>query len=95
MSLTEPQVYNKQDGINGYPCWAIYIGRPSKWGNPFVIGRDGNRKDVIKRYEAWLETQPKLKEEMKKELRGKDLLCYCSPLPCHGDVILRIANEPD
>lgn len=34
----------------------LYIGRPSKWGNPFVIGRDGSRADVIAKYRAWIVT---------------------------------------
>ena len=36
----------------------LYTGRPSKWGNPFVIGRDGSRADVIAKYRAWIVTQP-------------------------------------
>jgi len=32
----------------------VYIGRPSKWGNPFVIGRDGSRADVIAKYRTWI-----------------------------------------
>jgi len=69
----------------------IYIGRPSKWGNPFVIGRDGDRCDVVRKYEAWVQTQPALMTAL-PELKGKDLRCWCAPLPCHGDVLLRLAN---
>lgn len=71
----------------------VYIGRPSKWGNPFVIGRDGDRAEVIAKYEAWLLSRPALMESARRELRGKRLGCYCAPLPCHGDVLARIANE--
>jgi len=38
----------------------IYIGRPSKWDNPFVIGRDGSRKEVIAKYRAWVVAHPTL-----------------------------------
>jgi hypothetical protein len=38
----------------------IYIGRPSIWGNPFEIGKDGGRTDVIEKYEVWLNTVPEL-----------------------------------
>ena len=38
----------------------VYIGRPSQWGNPFQIGRDGTRAQVIARYERWLEEHPEL-----------------------------------
>jgi len=70
----------------------VYIGRPSKWGNPFMIGQDGNREEVISKYERWLETQPKLLADL-PELRGKVLGCFCAPLPCHGDILLRLAEE--
>jgi hypothetical protein len=71
----------------------IYIGRPSKWGNPFVIGEDGDRKAVLIRYKAWLQTQPELIADAKRVLKGKILGCWCSPKACHGDILLRIANE--
>ena len=70
---------------------AIYIGRPSKWGNPFVVARDGTRAEVISAYEVWLTSQPDLMADL-PELRGRDLVCHCAPLPCHGDVLLRLAN---
>lgn len=71
---------------------AVYIGRPSIWGNPFRIGVDGDRGQVIAKYEAWLSLQPSMLVKV-KELAGKDLLCWCSPQHCHGDVLLRIANQ--
>ena len=71
----------------------IYIGRPSVWGNPFEIGREGTRDQVIAKYEAWAKSNPDLVAKAKLELRGKNLVCWCSPLPCHGDVLLRIAND--
>lgn len=71
---------------------AVFIGRPSKWGNPFVIGKDGDRRTVILKFEKYLLERPELMEEARRELKGKDLVCYCSPSPCHGDVLLRIAN---
>jgi hypothetical protein len=71
----------------------VYIGRPSKWGNPFVIGRDGTRDEVIAKYESWLIKQPDLMDAL-PVLRGKTLACWCSPEPCHGDVLERLANQP-
>lgn len=82
------RVLNKRDSAAG-----VYIGRPSKFGNPFVIGRHGDRAAVIERYEQWLRSQPALIEAAKRELRGKSLVCWCAPLACHGDVLMRIANE--
>jgi len=67
----------------------IYIGRGSKWGNPFIIGRDGTRSEVIKEYEKWIKTQPHLVNSL-HELEGKVLGCHCKPKACHGDVLLKI-----
>lgn len=71
----------------------VYVGRPSKWGNPFTIGRDGTRQEVIGRYERWLLTQPELLAAL-PDLAGKTLACWCAPRPCHGDVLARLANAP-
>ena len=72
----------------------IYIGRPSKWGNPFVLGRDGTRSEVVAKYEAWLRMQPHLMSSL-HELRGKKLGCWCSPLACHGDVLVKLCHLTD
>src|SRR5690554_3305781 len=72
--LNMPKVLNKyKDGV---PAGAVYIGRPSKWGNPFVIGKDGDRDEVIAKYRQWLLAQPTLVEAAKRELAGKDLVCF-------------------
>jgi len=70
----------------------VYIGRPSKWGNPFIVGRDGTREQVIARYEQWLGEQPHLLAAL-HELTGKVLGCWCTPRLCHGDVLARLANQ--
>jgi hypothetical protein len=70
----------------------VYIGRPSKWGNPFAIGRDGTREQVIARYERWLLEQPELLAAL-PELAGKTLGCWCAPRACHGDVLARLARQ--
>ena len=86
-----PKVYNKHK--RNAPSNAVYIGRPSKWGNPYAIGKDGSRAEVIAKYRAYLRQNPELITEVKRELAGKDLICFCSPLPCHGDVLIEVANE--
>ena len=73
-------------------AYDVYIGRPSPFGNPFVIGRDGDRAAVIGRYRAWLLAQPALVERVRRELVGKVRGCWCAPLPCHGDVLADIAE---
>ncbi len=71
----------------------VYIGRPGKWGNPFHIGRDGNRDSVCDQHEAWVRAQPELVAAIKRELKGKILGCHCKPLRCHGDTLAKIAEE--
>ena len=70
----------------------VRIDRRTKWGNPFKIGVDGTREEVIAKYEAWIKTQPALLAAL-PELRGKVLGCWCAPKPCHGDVLARLAGE--
>lgn len=70
----------------------VYIGRPSKWGNPFKLGRGDNREEVLERYRAWLMQQPHLLAAL-HELRGKVLGCWCHPNLCHGDVLAELANS--
>lgn len=81
----------------------VYIGRPSKWGNPFVIAKgdgpasDGQtvvltREEAVARYREYIESKPFLMAEAQRELRGKILGCWCAPKACHGDILLRIAN---
>jgi hypothetical protein len=83
------RVLNKHKA--GIPASAVYIGRGSKWGNPFRIGPDGERAAVIANYEHWLCHQHDLLRAL-DELRGRDLVCFCAPLGCHGDLLLRLAN---
>lgn len=71
---------------------AVYIGRPSKWGNPFIIGVHGNRKQVIEKYKAYILSKPQLLASL-HELRGKTLVCYCKLKPCHGDVLINLINQ--
>lgn len=85
-----PKVFNKND--KSIPIDAVYIGRPSKWGNPFVIGKAGNRQQVIELYKKYLLSSPGLLFRL-EELRGKDLICWCVPEACHGDVLIELANE--
>jgi hypothetical protein len=70
----------------------VFIGRPSKWGNPFRAGRDGTREECIAKHAAWIRTQPDLMESV-GELYGKVLGCWCAPKPCHGDTLVALANE--
>lgn len=70
----------------------VYIGRPSPWGNPFEIGHDGTREEVIQKYAEWIKKQPHLMAKI-HELKGKTLGCWCAPRPCHGDVLAKLAEQ--
>lgn len=72
----------------------VQITRPSKWGNPFRIGPDGTRAEVLEKYAAWIRTQPELVRAAKLELRGKRLGCVCVPKACHGHILAAIAEQP-
>jgi Domain of unknown function (DUF4326) len=70
------------------------LGLPaSKWANPFRIGRDGTREQVIAKHKRWLPSQPRLLAAL-QELRGQTLGCHCAPRACHCDTLLELANAP-
>lgn len=69
----------------------VLIDRRTKWGNPFIIGRDGNRTEVIYKYRVWINTNKELKS-MLHELKGKRLGCCCKPKLCHGDILVEMVE---
>lgn len=73
----------------------IRIDRKTRWGNPFVMGRDGDRDEVCEKYRTWLWDQ--IRNEAVTiadlaELDGKKLGCHCAPLRCHGDTLSAAAR---
>lgn len=88
--MSHPLVVNKRKAP-----YDVYIGRPSKWGNPFMITPHCGRSEVLLKYRAWIfhPDQDELRNAARKELFGKVLGCYCAPLACHGDILAEIANE--
>lgn len=80
--------------VHGVPDGSVYIGRGSKWGNPFKIGVSGTREEVIEKYRKLLYAKIENGKVPLKDLaalHGKDLVCYCAPKPCHGDVLEKAA----
>jgi len=90
MTNSTPRVLNRKHKQSS--TTVIYVGRPTKWGNPFIIGKHGTREQVIELYRKWLTTNKFLMADL-IELRGHDLECWCAPLPCHADVLLELANK--
>ena len=72
----------------------VQICRPGQWGNPFLIGLDGNRAECVEKYRHWIKTQPKLLAQLPM-LKGKRLGCYCTPLPCHGSILVELVEALD
>lgn len=95
--LMMPRVLNKR--TDKIPSDAVYVGRPSKWGNIFSH-KEGTLaqykvstvEEAIEAYETYIMFNDKLSSEL-HELKGKDLVCWCTPSPCHADILLRLANE--
>ena len=85
-----PRLYNIR--LHGRPKGAVLIDRTTPLGNPFIIGRDGSREEVIEKNRKRVCDDPKLMEQV-MALRGQDLLCWCWPNPCHGDFYLEVANK--
>ena len=80
----------------------VYIGRPSKWGNPFSHLEDskqskfkvGSRKEAIESFKEWItKGEGQYLLEDLHELKGKTLGCWCKPKSCHGDILLELANQ--
>jgi hypothetical protein len=80
----------------GHPD-CVYIGRDYKefsdegWGNPFHIGPDGTREEVLVKYREWILGNEYLLKRL-PALKGKLLGCWCKPLECHGDVLAELVN---
>lgn len=79
---------------SGIPAGAVYIGRGSRWGNPYVIGKHGDRNSVCDQYETDLKHKIQNNEVTLEDLaalHGKDLVCFCAPLRCHGHTLEQAA----
>ena len=78
------------------PPNTVYVGRPSTWGNPFIVADGVQPRDAVNQYRAWLyrNAPNSLIAIIQRNLRGKHLACWC-PIgqPCHGDVLLELANR--
>jgi Domain of unknown function (DUF4326) len=84
------QLLNKHK--DGSPTDAVYIGRGSPLGNPYVIGQHGTRPEVIEKYKGWLtgkiqEKDPVIMKALSELKEDSRLLCFCHPAQCHGSVI--------
>ena len=83
-------VHHRRETIVG----GVYIGRPSGFGNPFVIGVHGDWAEVIARFREYAVDRcyrdPAFRAAV-ASLHGRRLVCWCAPAPCHGQVLLELA----
>lgn len=70
----------------------IYIGRPSIWGNPYIMDADHDRDDVLDCYNDYIRSETELLIKL-HTLKDKTLGCFCSPLRCHGDILKELIEE--
>lgn len=79
------------------PAFDVYMGRRGPFGNPYVIGPDGNREEVIRKFRVHFYERLKIDPAWKKlveDLRGKRLACHCTPMACHVDVYIEYLESP-
>lgn len=91
--MQRPDVVSKRKGyveLEG----DVYVGRPSPWGNPFAIGKDGSRRDVIEQYRQWIADRPELVRQLWDEAPWR-LVCWCAPAACHADVLADLLADAD
>ena len=92
-----PKVWNKRDP--NCPKDAVYVGRPTKWGNPYSHQNNtlaefkvDSKAEAIEAFRDMVRADPEFQIEIVLALSGKDLVCFCAPRPCHADILLEIAN---
>lgn len=88
---------HKQTSPNGLPI--VYVGRPSKWGNPYKVGDNGNgvtittRAAMIELFTIYAKKHLELDSHWLDDLKGKNLSCWCGlDEKCHADVLLQLAT---
>jgi len=67
----------------------------SNFQNPYKVGKDGTREEVIEKYEIYIreKLQNRIWKKQLLNLEGKNLGCWCHPEPCHGDILLKLIQE--
>ena len=82
-------IVNKRSGVD----FDVDITRPSIYSNPFIIGQDGDRQEVVRKFEDY--AAKRFSKEQLRFLKGKTLGCVCKPKLCHGDILIMLADACD
>lgn len=92
MTVLIPTVRNVRDVGKRTNDHQVYVGRRTKWGNPYYMSQHGSREEVVELFRKYFYGSGTLMGAI-HELEGKDLICWCAPLPCHADILLEFANR--
>lgn len=97
-------MHQKTEVVHVKAGYDVYIGRAmpgypaSEFANPFPIGVDGGRNEVIDKYERYIKerlaNEPQLRDAL-EAMRGRRIGCWCRPKRCHGDVLVRLLEGPE
>lgn len=101
-----PRIWNRSRDKQRIPTDAVYVGRPTKWGNPWsdkpssidTVTVVGSKIEAVAKFVEWIMSDTpytkQLRRDARQELVGKDLICWCAPDDCHAEIWLEIANGP-
>jgi hypothetical protein len=98
-----PKIWNLNRDGKKIPKDAVYVGRPTQWGNRYshLPGKApvlvDTRHDAVAQHREWFyaDEQTGYRARVRRELRGKDLVCFCTPYECHATTLLEYANGDD
>lgn len=93
--VAKPRVINKKYASRLQQRLSVYIGRPSRWGNPYPMTREAKRDEVCDKYELHIAARlvnGDIADADFREFDGKNLMCFCAPKRCHGDTVLALYN---
>lgn len=88
--MNNKRIYNAD--IDTIPADAVYVGRSSRYGNPYKLGVDGTAGDVAILYLKYLIDNPELVANIRQNLKGKSLVCHCSGELCHAAILQLLAG---
>lgn len=93
MTVENPRVRNVREVGKRTNGDQVYVGRRTRFGNPYPIGEFGTREEVIELHRKYLMDLLEKEPDFLMPLRGKDLVCWCAPKACHADLLLELANR--
>lgn len=87
------EIYSRQKGAPAAPSDAVYVGRGTPWGNPYIMRQENKRHFVCDLFEEYAIERLEKEPGWLEPLRGRALVCWCAPKRCHAETLLRLANR--